>query len=112
MSTQKNYKHIDKDSPGRSILKAISWRLVASGATFIISYVIFRQFTEKSNAEVIETATLITSIEMVAKLILYYLHERMWTNIVWGKYWRRQAAKRRVRRIKKIKKRKNEIIAT
>ena len=80
MSTNKNYKHIDKDSPGRSILKAISWRLVASGATFIISYVIFRQFTEKSNAEVIETATLITSIEMVAKLILYYLHEMVVTH--------------------------------
>jgi len=107
MSEESKYEHIDKDSPTRSLFKAISWRLIASGATFIISYVIFRQFTEKSEAEVLETAGLITSIEMVAKLILYYLHERLWTNIVWGKYWKRQQARRRVRRINKIRKKKN-----
>lgn len=92
---------MEKDSPYRSVFKAISWRLIASGATFIISFVIFRQMTEKTYAEVLETATIITSIEMVAKLILYYLHERLWTNIVWGKYWQRQALKRRIKRRKK-----------
>ncbi len=107
MVTKRKYDHIDKDSPGRSLLKAISWRLVASGTTFIISYVIFRQFTEKTTSEVLETASIITSIEMVAKLILYYLHERLWTNIVWGKYWRRQQIRRRVMRINRIRKKKN-----
>ncbi len=96
-----NNKGIEKDSPTRSIFKAISWRLVASGATFIISFVIFRQMTEKTYGEVLETATLITTIEMVAKLILYYLHERLWTNIVWGKYWKRQALKRQLKRRQK-----------
>lgn len=110
MSQENKFPHIDKDSPTRSLLKAISWRLIASGATFIISYVIFRQFTEKSDSEVLETAGLITSIEMATKLILYYLHERMWTNIIWGKYWRRQQARRRVRRINKIRRKKNEKI--
>ncbi len=82
---------VKKDSPGRSILKAISWRLIASGATFIISFVIFRKYTEKTFNEILETASVITSFDIVAKLILYYLHERLWTNISWGKYWRRRA---------------------
>jgi len=91
----------EKDSPTRSILKSISWRFFASGATFIISFVIFRQYTEKTYSEIFETASIITSIEMVSKLILYYLHERLWTNIVWGKYWHRQLLRKRYKSIHK-----------
>jgi len=94
-----------KDTPVRSILKAISWRLLASTTTFLIVFVIFRRFSDKSLNEVLGTATFITGIEMVAKLVIYYLHERLWT---WGKYWRRQAARKRYRNIQKIKKMKNE----
>ena len=101
--TENNQKSIAKDSPYRSLFKAVSWRFIASGATFIISFIIFRQVTEKTYAEVLETATIITTIEMFAKLVLYYLHERMWTNIVWGKYWRRQAIKRKIRKRQKEK---------
>jgi len=85
----KAVKTIAKDSPVRSILKALSWRFIASGTTFLITFVIFRRYSEKSVDEVLETATFITSIDVVAKLIMYYLHERLWTNIRWGKYWRR-----------------------
>ena len=77
----------EKDSPVRSILKAVSWRIIASGTTFLITFVIFRRYSEKSMEEVLETATFITSIDVVAKLAIYYLHERLWTNIRWGKYW-------------------------
>lgn len=86
---KKALKNYEKDSPVRSILKAISWRIIASGTTFLITFVIFRRYSEKSMDEVLETATFITSIDVVAKLAIYYLHERMWTNIRWGKYWRR-----------------------
>jgi uncharacterized membrane protein len=37
----------------------------------------------------------------VAKLILYYLHERLWTNIQWGKSWRRRAWRRKYRQMHK-----------
>jgi len=77
----------EKDSPIRSIMKAISWRLIASGTTFLITFVIFRRYSNQTMQQVLETATFITSIEMVAKLVLYYAHERLWTNIRWGKYW-------------------------
>ncbi len=103
-----NHRNFDKDSPSRSILKAISWRFIASGSTFIISFTIFTQTTETAFKEIIGAVSMITAVDIISKLILYYLHERLWTNIVWGKYWRRQAAKRRVRRINKIRKHRNE----
>ncbi len=88
-----------KDSPTRSILKALSWRLIASAATFVISYVVVRQSSDKTDAEVLQFATAIASVDVVAKLILYYLHERLWTNIYWGKYWSKKAWKRRYRKM-------------
>lgn len=108
--TDSRYHNFEKDSPTRSILKAISWRLIASGSTFIISFTIFTQATETAFKEIVGAVSLITAVDIFAKLILYYLHERMWTNIVWGKYWKKQVARRRVRRIKKIRKNKNEKI--
>ncbi len=79
-----------KDSPVRSIMKAISWRLIASSTTFLITFVIFRRYSDKTFNEVLETATFITTIDVIAKLAFYYLHERLWTNIIWGKYWQRK----------------------
>lgn len=91
----------EKDSPYRSMLKAISWRLIASGATFIISFTVFTQATQSAFKDVIGAVSLITLVDMIAKLILYYLHERLWTNIVWGKYWHRQLLRKRYKSIHK-----------
>ncbi len=98
--SQNNSTSKTKDTPGRSILKAISWRLLASATTFLIVFVIFRRYSDQSMNQVLETASFITGIELVAKLIIYYLHERLWTNITWGKNWRVQARR-------KIEKRQN-----
>ena len=84
-----------KDSPVRSILKAFSWRIIASATTFLITFIIFRRYSEKSFDEVMQTATFITIVDFVAKILFYYLHERMWTNIKWGKYWKRHYWNRR-----------------
>ncbi|MFA5420109.1 MAG: DUF2061 domain-containing protein [Bacteroidales bacterium] len=92
---------LEKDSPYRSLFKAISWRFIASGATFIISFTVFTQATQSAFKDVIGAVSMITAIDMVAKLILYYLHERLWTNIVWGKYWHRQALRKRYKSIHK-----------
>ena len=108
MPTKKSSKQFDKDSPSRSVLKAISWRFVASGATFIISFTIFTQATQTAFRDVLGAVSLITSVDILAKLVLYYFHERLWTNILWGKYWRRQAARKRYKKILKIRKNKPE----
>ena len=77
---------ITKDSPVRSVFKAISWRIIASAATFFIAYVVFSRFTNNQSKEVIRSATYITALDIVIKLILYYLHERLWANIKWGEH--------------------------
>ncbi len=98
---------IKKDSPTRSILKALSWRLIASGSTFIISFTIFTQATETAFKEIFQAVSYITAVDIVAKLVLYYLHERLWTNIVWGKEWRRKAWRRKYRRMHALLDKKN-----
>ena len=57
------------DSPRRSLLKALSWRLWATCATMIISFFITGS---------ISFALSIGSIEAIAKVGLFYLHERLW----------------------------------
>lgn len=60
----------------RSILKAISWRCIATFATISIVFV----FTKK-----LILALEIGLVEVTAKIIFYYLHERMWGRVKWGK---------------------------
>ena len=63
------------DSNKRSITKALTWRALASLATFIISYIVTGN---------IAAATGIASVQVVVNLILYYVHERIWNKINWG----------------------------
>lgn len=59
----------------RSILKAISWRIIASGTTFLLAYLVF----EGGGCEdALEKSTLVAGLELVIKLVVYYLHERAW----------------------------------
>ena len=85
----KEGKHGGKENPLRSIVKAITWRAIASATTFLVVFVIFAQYSEKALNEVLQTASFITIIELIAKILFYYLHERIWTNIEWGKSWKR-----------------------
>ena len=58
-----------KESHLRSLLKATSWRVLATLTTTIIAYFITGQ---------VETALTIGGIEFVLKFVIYYLHERAW----------------------------------
>lgn len=107
MTNSRNVAVETKDSPQRSILKALSWRLVASGSTFIISFTIFTQTTETAFGEILGAVSIITAVDIVAKLILYYLHERLWTNIQWGKSWRRRAWRSLYRKMHEKQKKNN-----
>jgi len=61
-----------KDTKRKSVLKSVSWRLVGTIDTMVISYLITGQ---------IKTALSIGSIEVVSKMVLYYFHERAWAKI-------------------------------
>jgi uncharacterized membrane protein len=64
-----------KETAGRSITKALTYRFWQSLNTFIISLIV----TGK-----IEMAAVIVSIEVVVKIVVYFFHERIWTKVRWG----------------------------
>lgn len=68
----------DKNSEkaSRSIVKAISWRIIGTLDTIVISWVITGE---------IALALSIGLVEVVTKMILYFFHERIWNLIKWGK---------------------------
>jgi|TARA_B000000532_G_C18733398_1_gene347885 uncharacterized membrane protein len=64
-----------KSHAKRSLAKTISWRVLATTDTFIISWFITGELF---------FAGAIASLEILTKTILYYLHERGWNKIRWG----------------------------
>ena len=65
-----------KDSRKRSVAKTISWRIVATLTTTSLVFI----FTGS-----LELAIEVGLIEVVLKLLFYYLHERAWLVVSWGK---------------------------
>ena len=64
------------DSSVRSLAKAVSWRITGSIDTFIISWIITGQALIASG---------IAFTELLTKIVLYWIHERAWNKISWGK---------------------------
>jgi uncharacterized membrane protein len=60
----------------RSLAKAVSWRVIGSLDTFMLSLI----FT--GNAKY---AVSIASAEALTKIALYYAHERVWRRVPWGR---------------------------
>ena len=60
----------------RSIVKAVSWRITGSIDTFIVSYFI----TGKAII-----AISISGVEVFTKIMLFYLHERVWNKLDFGR---------------------------
>lgn len=66
-----------KESHSRSLAKAVSWRMTGTADTFIISWLITGEWT---------LAGAIAITEIVTKIGLYWLHERVWNRIDWGRH--------------------------
>jgi adenylylsulfate kinase len=60
----------------RSLVKAISWRVIGTTETFLISLLITGRLS---------TASGIAGVQAVASTALYWIHERYWNNIRWGR---------------------------
>ena len=60
----------------RSALKAITWRIIGTLDTFLLSWFITKKAV---------TAGAIASLEVLTKTVLYYFHERGWNKIKWGR---------------------------
>jgi uncharacterized membrane protein len=64
-----------REGHARSLAKAVSWRAVGTVDTFIISFFV----TGK-----ISLAGAIAAVEVVTKVMIYYVHERVWAAVPWG----------------------------
>ena len=65
-----------RESHLRSIAKAASWRATGTIDTFILSFF----FTGS-----LKLAGSIATTEVITKLGLFYLHERAWDRLSWGR---------------------------
>ena len=63
------------ESPLRSAVKGVTWRLVATFTTILIVY-----FITGEQAKALQ----IGAIEFVPKFVVYYFHERAWVRISFG----------------------------
>jgi uncharacterized membrane protein len=57
------------------ILKTLTWRIIGSSSTFLISYVITGQAF---------IATSIAIMQMIVNTVLYYIHELVWNKVKKG----------------------------
>ena len=64
-----------KVSRSRSLAKTITWRALASSTTMILVYAVTGEIT---------FAVVVGVYEVIAKIIIYYLHERAWAYVRWG----------------------------
>ena len=60
----------------RSLVKTISWRLTGTFCTFLISFIILGDIT---------TSSTIALIQLILNTIMFYIHERIWNIIKWGR---------------------------
>jgi uncharacterized membrane protein len=67
---------VRREAHTRSFAKAVTWRLTGSIDTFVLSFIITGSFKFASG---------IAGTELVTKIVLYYLHERVWALVPWGR---------------------------
>jgi len=77
-----------KESYARTTTKTATWRTIASLDTMVLAWF----FTGS-----IATAISIGGLEIITKLILYFIHERVWSNIAFGIVQRPKAPPVKVR---------------
>ena len=59
----------------RSLLKTISWRVLASTDTFLLTWLVTGSPT---------AGLTVSGLEVITKMILYYFHERVWLQSSYG----------------------------
>ncbi len=64
------------DNKRRSLLKTLSWRVTATLITFAASWILSGDLS---------LAFSIGGVEFIAKMFVYYQHERLWDKIKFGR---------------------------
>lgn len=63
----------------RSLVKGVSWRAIGSLDTFWIALLV-----NHAAAHATQTAFYIAGTEVITKVALFWLHERVWMRVKWG----------------------------
>lgn len=63
-------------APERSLLKGVSWEIISFSLTLLIIYLINKNIMVSLGLSAILTAV---------KIPFYFIHERVWKKIKWGK---------------------------
>jgi uncharacterized membrane protein len=71
---------VTRDRPIKSIVKTITWRVIASGTTFALAMFFFG-----NDPQAAEKATGVALTESALKMVFYYFHERAWDRLRWGR---------------------------
>jgi uncharacterized membrane protein len=70
------HRHLGSHAHARSAAKAATWRFIGAVDTFLISLIVTGHLL---------VSTSIGGTELVTKIGLYYLHERLWLHVRWGR---------------------------
>jgi uncharacterized membrane protein len=65
-----------KESTSRSVVKTISWRVTVSIISFVISYWLTGS---------LELAGMLMASKVIVNSVWYFVHERIWNKIQFGK---------------------------
>jgi len=66
------------DSKYRSVIKTISWRILATFTTMAIVYMFSKEIFISVGVGLVEVFT---------KMVFYYFHERVWNKFNWETYY-------------------------
>jgi len=72
-----NLRNTIKETHLRSFFKGITWRIIATLTTMTLVFIFTGDFVLTLG---------VGFFDIVSKLIFYYLHERIWDRIQWGRY--------------------------
>ena len=78
-TTIENGIEVKTEAHYRSIIKGVSWRVIGSLDTFWSALVV-----NHDSIHATQTAFLIAGTEVITKVGLFWLHERIWMRIKWG----------------------------
>ena len=70
------YGLVPMESKSRSIAKAVSYRVLGSATTAVVCFLLTRKMALSGELGV---------LDMVLKIGLYFLHERLWNHISFGR---------------------------
>lgn len=70
-------QHTHGETKRRSVVKALTWRVIASLDTTVIAYFV--------TGGDMKQAISIGGFEIITKMVIYFFHERGWNGVKWGK---------------------------